>query len=261
MCMEKETAAELGSTIGRVEEVETDSSGECIGKFLRMRISVDITKPLEKIIILEHKEMKKEESTKCNNKDDIPMVVYYERLPDFYFSCRRIGQQYMECIYYKSQSKEKLAYDPWLKAITMANRLKQIKGKDSWNSECSQPNTEVPDGTNTKLIPSIGSKKQHDLEEQRREESLNQARTNPGLNKSLPERQPNQGGVEDHLMQGATKLREQEDNYLGKQNQADNSTALRKGAEVGNSEREMNGNWKREIVEHEKKKSMVNSFK
>lgn len=63
-------------------------------------------------------------------------------------------------------------------------------------------------------------------------------------------------------MQGATKLREHEDNYLGKQNQADNSTALRKGAEVGNSEREMNGkNWKREIVEHEKKKSMVNSFK
>lgn len=145
----------------------------------------------------------------------------------------------------------------------MANRLKQIKGNDSWNSECSQPNTKVPDDTNTKLIPSIGSKKQHDLEEQGREESLNQVRTNPGLNKSLPERQPNQGGVEDHLMQGATKLREQEDNYLGKQNQADNSTTWRKGAEVGNNEREMNGkNWKPEIVEHKKKKrSMVNSFK
>ncbi|KAL9408628.1 hypothetical protein AB3S75_047079 [Citrus x aurantiifolia] len=34
MCMEKETAAELGAAIGKVEEVETDSSGECIGKFL-----------------------------------------------------------------------------------------------------------------------------------------------------------------------------------------------------------------------------------
>lgn len=182
MCMEKKTAAELDSIIGRVEEVETDSSGECIGKFLRMRISVDIKKPLKKIVILEHKEMKEEESTKCNNEDDIPMVVYYKRLPDFCFSCRHIGQQYRECIHYKSQSKDKLAYDPWLKAITMANRLKQIKGKDSWNLECSQPNTKVPDGTNTKLILSIGSKKQHDLEEQGREESSNQVRTNPGLN-------------------------------------------------------------------------------
>lgn len=56
-------------------------------------------------------------------------------------------------------------------------------------------------------------------------------------------------------MQGATKLREQEDSYLGKQNQANNSTAWRKWAEVGNSEWEMNEkNWKQEIIEHEKKK-------
>lgn len=68
MCMEKETAAELGSIIRRVEEVKTNSSGECIGKFLRMRISIDITKPLKKIVILEHKEMKEEESTKMQQR-------------------------------------------------------------------------------------------------------------------------------------------------------------------------------------------------
>lgn len=33
MCMEKETIAELGEAIRKVEVVETDTSRECIGKF------------------------------------------------------------------------------------------------------------------------------------------------------------------------------------------------------------------------------------
>lgn len=53
MCMSKDMAVELGKVIGKVEEVETDTAGECFGQFLRLRISVDITKPLKKIIELE----------------------------------------------------------------------------------------------------------------------------------------------------------------------------------------------------------------
>lgn len=56
MCMEKETTAELGEAIGRVEEVEIGAAGECICKFLQMRISVYITKPLKKIVVLERME-------------------------------------------------------------------------------------------------------------------------------------------------------------------------------------------------------------
>ena len=44
---------ELGEVIGKVEEVDTDATGECFEQFLRMRISVDITKPLKKLIELE----------------------------------------------------------------------------------------------------------------------------------------------------------------------------------------------------------------
>ena len=53
MCMSKEMAVELGEVIGKVEEVDTDATGECFKQFLRMRISVDITKPLKKLIELE----------------------------------------------------------------------------------------------------------------------------------------------------------------------------------------------------------------
>lgn len=44
---------ELGEVVGKVEEVNTDATGECFEQFLRMRISVDIPKPLKKLIELE----------------------------------------------------------------------------------------------------------------------------------------------------------------------------------------------------------------
>lgn len=52
MCMNKETIRELGEAIGRVEEVATDITGACFGKYIRLHISVDITKPLIKALYL-----------------------------------------------------------------------------------------------------------------------------------------------------------------------------------------------------------------
>lgn len=53
MSMIKEMAIVLGEVIGKVEEIKTDATGECSGQFLRLRISVDVTKLLKKIIELE----------------------------------------------------------------------------------------------------------------------------------------------------------------------------------------------------------------
>ena len=121
MCITKEMATVLGEVVGKVEEVETDAAGECIGQFLRMRISVDVTKPLKKIIELEQE---------GEDNEDIPMRVMYERLPGFCFCCGRIGHQYRECVHYKSQSNDEMAYGPWLKAMTITERLKQSRRKD-----------------------------------------------------------------------------------------------------------------------------------
>ncbi|KAL9422785.1 hypothetical protein AB3S75_034961 [Citrus x aurantiifolia] len=125
-------ANELGAEIGKVEEIETDAAGECFGEFFTLRILVDITKPLKKIIELEQE---------GDDEDDIPMRVMYERLPDFCFCCGRIGHQYRECTHYKSQSKDKMAYGPWLKATSIAERLKQNRQRDRWESEASKGHT------------------------------------------------------------------------------------------------------------------------
>lgn len=73
--MQRDFLQELGEKIRIVEEVETYEYGECIGEFIRIRISIDITQPLEKILFL-----------KQEGDADIPMPVVYERLPDFFFS-------------------------------------------------------------------------------------------------------------------------------------------------------------------------------
>lgn len=52
MCMDTATIKELGEAIGRVEEVAIDITWACFGKYIRLRISVDITKPLMKVLYL-----------------------------------------------------------------------------------------------------------------------------------------------------------------------------------------------------------------
>lgn len=60
MCMNEETIKEFGKDIGKVEEVDTNAKGECIGKYARLRVSVDVTESLVKILSLEPDEVEKE---------------------------------------------------------------------------------------------------------------------------------------------------------------------------------------------------------
>lgn len=53
ICVEKYVIEKLGSLIEKVEEVHTDEMGKCIWPIVRVRISVDITKPLKKILFFQ----------------------------------------------------------------------------------------------------------------------------------------------------------------------------------------------------------------
>lgn len=124
--MDKETLVELGEAIGTMEEVTTDEAGECVGNIARLRINVDITKPLKKIIVLkeendeeegnrDEKEMEgvdESAATKDRSVVEVHMPVVYERLPNFCLCCGIIGHQYRECIKYKNKPEDKLEYGP-----------------------------------------------------------------------------------------------------------------------------------------------------
>ncbi|KAH9670684.1 CCHC-type domain-containing protein [Citrus sinensis] len=127
MCMHKGAIQKLGKKIGDVEEIETDDDGECIGLYARLRISVNVTRPLKKILFIEEEDKKK-----------IPMAMVYERLPDFYFCCGILGHQYRE---YRGQPKDKFPYGSWLKAKTAVERAKLNKDKWGWSKEHHKPNS------------------------------------------------------------------------------------------------------------------------
>lgn len=69
MCMDEEICMGVGELVGKVEEVDTDNAKDYMGQIIRLRISVDITQPLKKILFIETEEGKK-----------IPVAVEYEML-------------------------------------------------------------------------------------------------------------------------------------------------------------------------------------
>lgn len=52
MCMNREAIQKLWERIGLVKEIEMNENGLCIGQFVRVRISINITKSLKKSCIL-----------------------------------------------------------------------------------------------------------------------------------------------------------------------------------------------------------------
>ncbi|KAK6120279.1 hypothetical protein DH2020_045970 [Rehmannia glutinosa] len=72
-------AETAGNTIGHFLETDTDTSGSVIGRFLRIKVSIDITKPLIRIIHADVHGQKR------------AIFLKYERLPDFCFHCGIIG--------------------------------------------------------------------------------------------------------------------------------------------------------------------------
>ncbi|TXG56744.1 hypothetical protein EZV62_018057 [Acer yangbiense] len=86
MCMNRRMAKWLAEQIGRVIEIPIESR-ECWGKFLRVKVSIDISKPLKRWLRL-----------KLDKTENIVVVgLKYERLSEFCYVCGRIGHGINEC--------------------------------------------------------------------------------------------------------------------------------------------------------------------
>jgi hypothetical protein len=74
-CMGREIGHKIGEIVGEVEVVDTDDEGIGWGEFLRVKIVLDLTKPLQR-------------GLKLNIQGEQFWVTFqYERLPKFCFSC------------------------------------------------------------------------------------------------------------------------------------------------------------------------------
>lgn len=67
--------------IGEVVDIDVGATGDGLGKFLTVRIKLDISKPLEKVLKFAYVE----------TSDLIPIFITYEQLPKFCYFCGIIG--------------------------------------------------------------------------------------------------------------------------------------------------------------------------
>ncbi|XP_073049661.1 uncharacterized protein [Primulina eburnea] len=107
ICMHRDVLRKVGSLIGEVEEIDTNEYGYAMGRAARMRVCIDVNKPLKKSI-----------SVSVNqDEDDVIVVLTYDKLPDFCYNCVCIGHSFRDCAS-KQANEGKLAYGGWLIATS-----------------------------------------------------------------------------------------------------------------------------------------------
>ncbi|KAL5842604.1 hypothetical protein ACOSQ3_013207 [Xanthoceras sorbifolium] len=97
------------SQIGEVCDIDLGATDDCFGKFLRVRVKVNISKPLQRCVRLIL-----DDSGKAST-----MLFHYERLPEFCSHCGRLGHVFRECVEEDAPTlvnPRKIPYGAWLRA-------------------------------------------------------------------------------------------------------------------------------------------------
>ncbi|KAL5804902.1 hypothetical protein ACOSQ3_031702 [Xanthoceras sorbifolium] len=86
ICMTKNIGLLHGEHIGEVKDIDLGASSDCFGKFIRVRVSIDVTKPLKRILRVKLDGMVEENT----------LILKYERMPEYCFYCSLIGHSFKE---------------------------------------------------------------------------------------------------------------------------------------------------------------------
>ena len=103
--MTKDFGREIGSKIGKVLEVDKRAIQADQAKFLRIRVEVQLDKPLRRGGFVKNDE-----------NERIWVDFRYERLPIFYYKCRILGHDDKHCLVSPVEHSSGRQYGDWLKA-------------------------------------------------------------------------------------------------------------------------------------------------
>lgn len=87
--------------------MDWDDGGSSLGQFARVRVFLNITRPLRKFIRIKTEW----------NEDDVIILLVYEKLPDFGYACEMVGHTLRDC-YDDSADRSSHEFGPWLRAAT-----------------------------------------------------------------------------------------------------------------------------------------------
>ncbi|KAL5734566.1 hypothetical protein ACOSP7_032427 [Xanthoceras sorbifolium] len=111
LCINVETCLFLGGLIGGMVEVDSGPTGECFGKYIRVRVWVDVTKPLKRFLRV----------AVGNDEPKTVMLLKYERLSDFCTQCGLLGhvaRDYLSAPVGEQASQTNMKYGMWLRATS-----------------------------------------------------------------------------------------------------------------------------------------------
>lgn len=131
--MHRKMAEFLGNAIGSFVDLGYDESKAFSGTALRFRATIDITKPLRRMIQI-----------KGPNGEELHIRLAYERLPNFCYYCGCLGhlvRDCHECIEFESVTgdipRDKLGYREWLRTHVSNLQSKHISGSALHSSTTS----------------------------------------------------------------------------------------------------------------------------
>ncbi|KAH7564851.1 hypothetical protein JRO89_XS09G0041000 [Xanthoceras sorbifolium] len=119
MCMTLKIGQFLGDQIGSVREVDAGAFEDCLGKYIRVRVEIDIGKPLQRFLKV----------NLGSSAKDVVMLLSYERLPEYCFECGMMGHSIREydCgLGPGGRGKDEVAYGLWMRE---ASSLKSLNGR------------------------------------------------------------------------------------------------------------------------------------
>ncbi|KAL4277931.1 hypothetical protein GQ457_03G016560 [Hibiscus cannabinus] len=110
--MSESLGRSLGACIGSVVGTDMRIIDGNMGEFMRVRVNIDVTKPLRRCVALGG----------CGTKPRL-CPLQYEKLPNFCHGCGLIGHLVIDCPRQPYDPQVKFQYGDWLRANLKANRM------------------------------------------------------------------------------------------------------------------------------------------
>ncbi|KAL4302369.1 hypothetical protein GQ457_10G013020 [Hibiscus cannabinus] len=123
----------LGACIGSVVGTDTRIIDGNMGEFMRVRVNIDVTKPLRHCVALGG----------CGTKPRL-CPLQYEKLPNFCHGCGLLGHLVIDCPRQPYDPQVKFQYGDWLRANLKANRggSAQPRGRIRFHDEAGFSNSQ-----------------------------------------------------------------------------------------------------------------------
>jgi hypothetical protein len=126
-----------------VKEVDDGATGDCIGKYIRVRVEINVGQPLRRILRVDV----------MHDGVESTMLLRYEKLPEHCFRCGILGHVVRDCSEVTPTAEPEnfdLLFGPWLKADSPIRPVQFRQSKDHTRSS-GMPNN----GGNSRSSPIV----------------------------------------------------------------------------------------------------------